>query len=104
MSHARSALAPAICWEDVGDAKRAALEEASAIADEWVTAVRLTRALDKLGNPTDLCKTGAVIAAMVKDVRREATGETVESPAVKKAIGQKAALLFKKRVTALPTE
>jgi hypothetical protein len=75
------------------------LADAQKIAEEWVNEMRLTHVLDKLGNPNDLKETGKVIAAMVEDVLREAAGEIVDSKDARKAIGAKAAQLYKARVT-----
>lgn len=86
---------------DVDPSKREMLERADAIAEEWVTDMRLTHVLDKLGNPTEMSATGSVIAAMVEDVCREASGEIVESKAAKKAIGALAAKLYKRRISKL---
>lgn len=84
----------------VGDpAKLAVLEAAQAIADEWVTPMRLEHVLDKI--PTfldgrhDMAQTGIVIQAMVADVYREGKGEIVESKDAERAIGARAAKLFK---------
>lgn len=86
----------------VDDEKRKMMEDAQAVADEWVTEMRLTHVLDKLGNPAEMSATGRVIEAMVEDVVREAEGEIADTPAVRKAVGSAAARMFKKRVTALP--
>jgi hypothetical protein len=83
---------------EVDPAKLAVLEAAEAIAEEWVTEMRLTHVLDHIGNPADLSATGKVIAAMVEDVTREASGEIVDSKDARKAIGRKAAMMFKARV------
>lgn len=85
----------------VDDAKRQAMEDAQAIADEWVIEMRLTHVLDKLGNPTEMSATSKVIEAMVEDVLREASGEIIESLEVTKAIGRKSAALYKQRVSKL---
>ncbi len=79
--------------------KQAALASAEAIANEWVTDMRLAHVLDKLGNPKEMSKTGAVIAAMVEDVTREAKGEIVDSPDARKAIGSRTVKLYKAIVT-----
>lgn len=79
----------------------AVLEQAEAIANEWVTPMRLTHVLDKIQGPHGLQHTGAVIKAMVEDVYREAKGEIVESKDAERAIGKRAAGLFKARVTAV---
>ena len=83
---------------DVDPSKREMLEKAEAIAEEWVTEMRLTHVLDKLGNPTEMADTGKVIEAMVEDVCREASGEIRDSKAARKAIGGAAAKLFKDRL------
>lgn len=84
---------------EVDPAKRVVLEAANAIAEEWVTEMRLTHVLDHLGNPTEMKDTGRVIAAMVEDVTREASGEIVDSKEVRGAIGKKAAGMFKARLS-----
>ena len=78
----------------VDPAKMAVLEDANAVANEWVTATRLTHVLDKL---TGHCmeKMREIIAAMTEDVLREGKGEIVESDAVKKSIGKKTVDMYK---------
>ena len=71
------------------------LREAQAIADEWVTPTRLLHVLDKVGPDSGMEKTREVIAAMLADVQREASGEIVESSAARNAICKKTAELFK---------
>lgn len=87
---------------EVDPEKRKVLEDAEAIADEWVTDERLRHVLDKLGNPSDMAETGKVIAAMVEDVTREAAGEIADNKAARKAIGAKAAKMFKAHVCRMP--
>lgn len=77
-------------------AKLRVLEEAEAIAAEWVTPTRLEHVLDKLGD-VGIQDTPKVIAAMIEDVVREAKGEIVDSKEARRAIGTHAAKLFKKR-------
>ena len=79
--------------------KQAALAAADAIALEWVTDMRLAHVLDKLGNPKEMAKTGAVIAAMVEDVLREAKDEIVDSAEARKAISTRTVKLYKAIVT-----
>ncbi len=77
-------------------AKLQVLTEAKAIADEWVTDMRLRHVLDKL--PEDkrgIDNMPGIIQAMVEDVRREAKGEIVESKDAYRAIGGRTAQLFK---------
>jgi hypothetical protein len=74
------------------------LEDAKAIADEWVTEMRLKHVLDKLPQGINVESTKMVIEAMVEDVYREAKGEIVESKDVTKFIGSRAAQLFKQKL------
>jgi hypothetical protein len=79
----------------VDAAKLVVLAEASAIAQEWVTPMRLAHVLDKLPQPIDMTATPRVIAAMVSDVYREGAGEIVESRDATTAIGRRTAGLFR---------
>jgi hypothetical protein len=81
--------------------KQKVLEEASAIADEWVTAMRLEHVLQKFQPDVSIESTGAVIKAMIEDVFREAEGEIVESREAKSAISKKTADLFKFKLQAV---
>lgn len=74
------------------------LEDAKAIAEEWVTEMRLKHVLDKLPQDINVESTKMVIDAMVEDVYREAKGEIIESKDVTKFIGSRAALLFKQKL------
>lgn len=75
--------------------------DAEAVAEEWVTEMRLTHVLDKIGNPTELNRTGDVVRAMQEDVLREGRGEIANPEQAMKAIGKRAATMFKARVTAV---
>ena len=75
------------------------LEDADAVAEEWVTPMRVVHVLDKLGNP-GMEKMKDVIFAMQEDVKREGEGEIVWSKAVEKAIGRATALGFKNHLQA----
>lgn len=75
------------------------IEEAEAIAEEWVTPMRLSHVLDKLGNPIEITDTREVIKAMVEDIFREAKDEIKESIFAKKEICKKTAQLYKKRIS-----
>jgi hypothetical protein len=81
--------------------KWAVLEDARAIATEWVTEMRLSHVLDGLGivEPFKMEDTGNVIRAMLEDVAREASGEVVMSSEAKKAISTTTAKLYKSKVT-----
>lgn len=75
------------------------LSDAQAVADEWVTPMRLTHVLDKV-QPAGIEDTPKVIAAMIEDVQREGAGEIEWSKDVAKAVGSKAAKDFKDRLKA----
>lgn len=78
----------------VDPALQQVMTDAVAIAEEWVTAQRLSHVLDKLpGHSIERMR--EIILAMTEDVLREGKGEIVETEAVKKAIGKKAAEMYK---------
>jgi len=70
------------------------LEDAEAVAEEWVTPMRLTHVLDKMNHP-GIEKMKDIIFAMLEDVKREGEEEIVWSIAVEKAIGKATAMAFK---------
>jgi hypothetical protein len=74
------------------------LEDAKAIADEWVTEMRLSHILDKLPKGINMESTKIVINAMIEDVYREADGEIIKSKEVEKTIGNTTAAMFRKRL------
>lgn len=76
------------------------IEDAKAIAEEWVTDMRLQHILDKLPQGVGMESTKVVIDAMIEDVYREGKGEIVESREATKYIGSRAAMLFKKKLQA----
>ena len=71
------------------------LTSAQAIAEEWVTPVRLAHVLDKLPRSIGVEQTRDVIAAMTEDVLREGVGEIVDGREVRQAIGRRTAETFK---------
>jgi len=73
------------------------LSDASAVAEEWVTDMRLTHVLDKIENPC-MEKMRDIISAMFEDVKREGEGEIEWSQEVHKAIGTRTAQLTKQRL------
>lgn len=81
----------------VDAAKLEVLAAAEAIAQEWVTPMRLAHVLDKLG-ATEMSDVPKVIRAMIEDVFREAKGEIVESREAQSAIGKRTARLFKEQL------
>jgi hypothetical protein len=77
------------------------LEEAKAIANEWVVEERLNHVIDKLkvdGQELSMRDTPRVLDAMVEDVKREAEGEIVWSDAAEGAIRNRTRELFKAKV------
>lgn len=76
-------------------ARQKVLDDAEAIAAEWVTDMRLRHVLDKLGTGIGIECTRDVIAAMVEDVEREGAGEIVMSTEARKAISSRSAAMFK---------
>lgn len=79
---------------EVDPEKMKVLADAEAVADEWVTAMRLQHVLDKLPGHT-IERMTDIIKAMVEDVEREAAGEIITSDAVRKAIGKHTAIAYK---------
>ena len=71
------------------------LVAAKAIADEWVTDMRLSHVLDKFRKPWDITQTGEVIKTMIEDVERESDGEIVKSKSARAVMGRKTAIMFK---------
>lgn len=71
------------------------LEDAKAIAEEWVVPMRLEHVLQKFPTDVNMESMGDIIKAMIEDVYREGKDEIVEGKEVEKAIGKKTVLLFK---------
>jgi len=71
------------------------IEDAKAIANEWVTHERLMHVLNRGELEAKIENTGKVIGLMIEDVMREAKGEIKESPDANKQIGRLTALMFK---------
>ena len=80
------------------------MEKADEIALEFVTDMRLSHVLDKMGNPSELSAIPSVIAAMVEDVTRETSGEIADNAAVRRAIGARTVKLYKALATAIQKE
>jgi len=74
------------------------LTEAEKIADEWVTEMRLTHVLDKLGNPNADKDIPNVLKAMREDIVKESTGEIIMSQEASKAISKKTAIMYRERL------
>ena len=71
------------------------IEDAKAIANEWVTYERLMHILTSGKIEAKIENTGKIIELMIEDVMREAKGEIKESPDANKQIGRLTALMFK---------
>lgn len=80
-------------------AKLKILEDAKAVAEEWVTLMRLNHVLDKvkseLTKDIGMESMKFIITYMIADVKREGEGEIVWSKAVEKYIGQTTAKMTK---------
>ena len=81
-------------------AKLKVLSEAKAIAEEWVTPMRLIHVLDHIKankQKQDLSMEDIpdIMKEMLADVSKEASGEIIESKDARKAISSKTAQLFK---------
>jgi hypothetical protein len=74
------------------------LAAANAIAEEWVTPMRLIHVLAKVSNPS-IKDTGTVIKLMLEDVLREGSKEIIDSKDARKAIGSKTVELFRKYIS-----
>ena len=74
------------------------LEDAKAIAEEWVVPMRLEHVLQKFPADVNMESMGDIIKAMIEDVYREARGEIVEGKAVEKAISKVTVQLFKQKL------
>ncbi len=70
------------------------LADARAVAEEWVTPMRLNHVLDKIENPC-MEKMRNIITSMIEDVKREGEGEIVWSKTVGKYIGSRTAQMTK---------
>ena len=77
------------------------LTEATAVAEEWVTEMRLEHVLQKLPQGIGLESMQRVLQAMVEDVLKESTGEIVDSKEARNAINKKTVELFKKKVNVI---
>ncbi|KKL06334.1 hypothetical protein LCGC14_2597070 [marine sediment metagenome] len=81
---------------EVSPEKLQLVKEAQAIAEEWVTPMRLQHVLSGSGIEARVESIGKVIPLMIEDVIREAKGEIVDSPDTRKEIGRQTALMIKR--------
>lgn len=83
---------------EVKPEKAVAEANAKKIAEEWVTRNRLQHVIDQIdlkGGGIGIEMTGDVIKVMIADVVREAGEEIMDSKEARKAIGARAAQMFK---------
>ncbi len=85
---------------DVSPEKLRIIEEARAIADEWVIPMRLEHILSGNGLELSMENIGKIIPIMIEDIIREAEGEIVDSPDARREIGRQTALLVKRELRA----
>jgi hypothetical protein len=90
---------------EIDPSKLVVLEEAKAIAEEWVTEMRLTHVLQqfpdfKMEQTGDIIKTMVIIKAMVQDIEREGQNEITMSKDARKEIGKATVQMLKKRLQA----
>jgi len=84
--------------EDELAKKQVVLTDAENVAEEWVTEMRLTHILDKLGNPKEDKDIPQVLKAMKEDIIKESKGETLMSNEAGKAISKRTATLYLERI------
>jgi len=75
------------------------LEDANAIAVEWVTPMRVAHVLDKMEDPS-MENMREIMARMSEDIQREGAGEIVWSKEVERAIGKATAQAVKNHLQA----
>ena len=83
---------------EVDPARMKILVDAEAIAEEWVTPMRLVHVLDAFPEPWDMQITRDVIRGMIADVFKESKGEIIDSKEAHTAIGTRTAKLFKEKL------
>lgn len=88
---------------DLDPIRREMLEGAEKIAEEWVTPMRLEHVIDRListreSKEIDIKDTKSIIDLMIEDVTREAEGEIADNPPARRAIGTRAAVMFKNKI------
>lgn len=86
---------------DLGKLKQ--LAEAEAVANEWVTPMRLQHVLDKIPDH-DMTKMPDILRAMVEDVTREAAGEidwSKDEKGIKKSITRRTSKLYQEYLQGL---
>jgi hypothetical protein len=95
--HKRQDFRETLTPREVDASKLAVLQNAEAIAMEWVTPMRMDHVLQRI-KASDVKDTGRVIAAMLEDIEREGAGEIEWSSGAKRAVSTAAAKMYKARV------
>lgn len=90
---------------ELDPSKLEVLANAQAIANEWVTPVRLEHVIGQIiagrdNKEIEMKDTPVVLKTMLEDILREAAGEIVDSPAARKAISTRTVQVFKARFVA----
>ena len=96
VKHKRDEFRETASKREIAPDKLEKLADARAIADEWVTDMRLTHVLNNEAPVVERIKD--YIDAMTEDVLREADGEIEVSPEVRKEIGRATAVMVKRRI------
>lgn len=99
VKHKRAEFRETLSIRKVNKQDAAKLENAKAVAEEWVTPMRLNHVLDKLGNPCEMSDIPTIVKAMIEDVCREAEDLIIDNKVVRKAIGTRAVKLYKGSLT-----
>jgi hypothetical protein len=91
---------------EIDPANKMAYDNAQLAAEDWVTEMRMSHVLDSvlMAEPPTMEATSAVIKAMIADVKRESEGELEWNKDIQKAVGCRAASMYKRIVTAVVTD
>jgi hypothetical protein len=79
---------------ELDPARQKVLDDAFAIALEWVTLNRMEHVLQRIPNH-DMSQIPRIIEVMQEDVWREAVGEVVDSPEARKAVSRRTVEVYK---------
>jgi len=79
----------------INEEKLEILRNANEVASEWVTEMRLTHVVDKLGVDIDVVNIPIIIRGMLEDIKIESVGEVEWSKECDKSIGKATADLVK---------
>lgn len=95
VKHKRAEFRETKTVREVSPDQAQAWSDAAAVAEEWVTPMRLEHVLQKTPYNTTQ-DTGNVIRAMIEDVRRESDGEVTWSREIASAVGKATVKLLQK--------